>query len=616
MTQPGDRVRTAQEHFERAIAYHQQGLVEDARREYLLVLEVLPEHADALHLLGVSCYQAGDSESAERYIRSAILQRPEDRDFHSNLGLVLNARGKHREAIDACGAALALDPGFTDCLNNLANAYLACGMDEDATQVLRDLLERDPDHVEACNNLAVIVGRYSASDEARRLYEHAIRLRPDYADALANLGRMLARGGEPDAAIEYLQRAVELDRENTGLLQALADVLLQAGCENDAEAVCIRALAISESDASNHVALGNVYQGRGLLDRAEACYRHALGLDSRNARAVSNLGAIFMRNGDVEAALNSFNDALEIDPEYPEAMFNKGTALQKLGRLAEAAGHFSTALAHNPRIPHAYRYLAEIYRVSEMRDSQIEVLQEWLRHFPASPTARHLLHAAEQRETPSRASDEFVREEFDGFADGFEETLAGLDYRTPELIGDLLSRRFGSGARSLRVLDAGCGTGLCAPFLKPYSTYLAGVDLSPKMIGKAAERHLYDDLQVAELTGFMIASAGRFDLVVSADTLVYFGALDDVFAAAGASLGAEGRFVFSVECLAGEAAEGYRLNPSGRYAHGKEYVRQRLAEAGFLVEEKVHAALRTEMQKPVDGLIVLARRQPDAGLRQ
>jgi SAM-dependent methyltransferase len=122
------------------------------------------------------------------------------------------------------------------------------------------------------------------------------------------------------------------------------------------------------------------------------------------------------------------------------------------------------------------------------------------------------------------------------------------------------------------VLDAGCGTGLCGPHLRPISSRLIGVDLSEKMIEQAARRELYDELIPAELVGFLADTPARFDLIVSADTLVYFGALEGTFAAAAFASKPDGYFAFSVELLNDQPHEGYRLNASGRYCHGEEYV--------------------------------------------
>ena len=117
-------------------------------------------------------------------------------------------------------------------------------------------------------------------------------------------------------------------------------------------------------------------------------------------------------------------------------------------------------------------------------------------------------------------------------------------------------------SKSLDVLDAGCGTGLCGPLIAPYARRLVGVDLSARMLAQARARNVYDELFKGELTAYLRDSAGAFDVIVSADTLVYFGPLEDVVAAAADALRPGGRLIFTVEELIGAGSDaGYAHQP-------------------------------------------------------
>jgi len=154
------------------------------------------------------------------------------------------------------------------------------------------------------------------------------------------------------------------------------------------------------------------------------------------------------------------------------------------------------------------------------------------------------------------------------------------------------------------VLDAGCGTGLCGPLIAPYARRLVGVDLSERMIDQARARNVYDELVKCELTEYLRDCTAGFDVIVSADTLVYFGPLEEVVAAAGNALRAQGRLVLTVEELGGAGRDTeYSISPNGRYRHARPYVERVLAEAGL--QSEVHPAeLRLEAGEPVPGLVV------------
>jgi predicted TPR repeat methyltransferase len=152
-------------------------------------------------------------------------------------------------------------------------------------------------------------------------------------------------------------------------------------------------------------------------------------------------------------------------------------------------------------------------------------------------------------------------------------------------------------------MDAGCGTGLAAPVLKPFAARLDGVDLSPAMVERAAERQLYDELVVGELVGTLAARAGHYDLVVAADVLVYLGDLEPVMRAARAALKPGGAFAFTVEKADG--IESYVLGPKQRYAHAAEYVDGTAALAGFTVALMEDAVTRRDAGHDVPGLVVV-----------
>jgi predicted TPR repeat methyltransferase len=230
--------------------------------------------------------------------------------------------------------------------------------------------------------------------------------------------------------------------------------------------------------------------------------------------------------------------------------------------------------------------------------------------------AAHLLAALGADATPPRAADAYVKQTFDRFAADFDATLARLDYRAPELVAEALARALGPPRGDMDVLDLGCGTGLCAPLLRPRARRLIGVDLSPAMLERARRRGGYDTLHEGELTAFLREHTASWDVIACADTLCYLGDLGPALRAAATALRREGVLVFTVERMteahtsrespAGAAAHPFALEPHGRYLHDEAYVRAALAAAGFAAEA-ARVTLRMEGGRPVEGLLCLAR---------
>jgi len=216
--------------------------------------------------------------------------------------------------------------------------------------------------------------------------------------------------------------------------------------------------------------------------------------------------------------------------------------------------------------------------------------------------------AAYSTETPDRADDAYVSRMFDRMSEHFDSVLAKLKYAAPQLLAAALTEHIPFGERRLVILDAGCGTGLSGPLLRSSARRLVGVDLSAGMLDKARERKVFDELHEAELVAFMRAHPGEYDLVLSADTLVYFGALEEAAAGAATTLKRHGVLAFTVEAEPADSPQKFRITESGRYTHREDYVRETLVNAGFSIVQLEPGVLRMELGKEVQGHVVLARR--------
>jgi predicted TPR repeat methyltransferase len=194
-----------------------------------------------------------------------------------------------------------------------------------------------------------------------------------------------------------------------------------------------------------------------------------------------------------------------------------------------------------------------------------------------------------------------VAASFDAMASSFDRRLrALLGYRGPEQIVERLARVHGRGAATLDVCDAGCGTGLLGPLLRPYARTLTGVDLSAKMLEKARERGVYDTLYTDDIVAHLGACTASYDVITAADVFVYIGDVAPVFAAAARALRSAGLFLFTAELAEGD---GYALTLVGRYAHSAAYLRAAASGTGLAMLSLEEEELRTERAKPVRAMI-------------
>ena len=414
-------------------------------------------------------------------------------------------------------------------------------------------------------------------DVAERLYRVVLDLRVAQPDALHYLGVLCHQRGHSDEGVELIRTALQITPKHP--------------------------------DAHNN--LGNIHKECGHLREAEACYRKALEHAPQHHNALSNLAVVLEAQERPQEAFEAYEKLLRQAPRYAQGHYLLGLFLrnhaQNLEHIEQSVTCFRESYALEPRLVQALEALSVSLYVLGRTDEASQVYRDWLAREPDNPIPRHMLAACGGAAVPERAGDAYVRDVFDRFADSFDEQLLqNLDYHAPQVLADALGAVLPPAA-TLDVLDAGCGTGLCAPLLRPYARRLVGVDLSGGMVEKARQRGGYDALEVAELTAYLQGQADAWDVLLSADTLVYFGELGPVLAAAHAALRPGGWLAFSLEAEGGER-DRVTLTASGRYRHSRSHALHALEHAGFGDIRITEDSLRKEFGQPVRSWVVLARR--------
>jgi len=252
--------------------------------------------------------------------------------------------------------------------------------------------------------------------------------------------------------------------------------------------------------------------------------------------------------------------------------------------------------------PGPLKRLARLQLLLENRAGALASYRRLLKADPQAAEAQHLIEVLEGS-TPEKADAAYVTRLFDDFAESFDEKLVHwLEYRAPEHVA-AAARRAMDGQAAGRGLDLGCGTGLVGPLVKPLLRRLDGVDLSPKMLAKARERGVYADLHEAEITAYLKAHPKLYDLILAADVLNYFGALEAPLKAMAGALAEGGAAVFTLERDPGFA---FTAQASGRYAHSESHLRAALAQASLRLIALDIVELRREAGKAVAGYCVTA----------
>jgi len=445
----------------------------------------------------------------------------------------------------------------------------------------------------------VHAGRFGpAEQKAARV----LRANPSNAQAHYALGLSALFQQRPADALAPLDRAAALAPQDPQYPFVRGMALAGMGQVEEAVEAYRAALRLRPVFFEASANLGNLLERNHRHPEAVEAYEAALRAKPGVPLVLNGLGLCLLALGDLPRAAECFARAVTADPNLATAHNNLGIVLGRLKRPQEAVAHLERAVAIRPAFPEAWINLGEQYYMAQRDADAVRALDEALKLDGGNAGIRHLRDSIAGVQT-GRAPDEFIRGFFDRFAADFDKRLVGdLEYRTPQRMAEFLAPWLAGKEGALAIEDLGCGTGLSGLVLKPFARRLAGVDLSGKMLDKARERALYDELAEDEIARYLDARpAGATDLAAAMDVFVYIGDLDAIFAAVARSLAPGGLFAFSVERLEGE--EPYRLARSGRYAHSAAYLRS-LAAAHGLVEWKLaDSVIRKEAGQPVTGLI-------------
>ncbi|WP_245986853.1 tetratricopeptide repeat protein [Azospirillum thermophilum] len=305
-----------------ALAHHQAGRLAEAAAGYAAVLEAVPGHADARHLLGVVHLQAGHAEQAAEHVRAAIAADRRVADYHDTLGSALKALGRPEEAVAAHRQAIRLRPDFAQALFNLGNALEALGRLEEAATAFRQAAARRPGYAKARFNLANTLSSLGRLEEADAAYRAAIADDPGFVEAHANRGARLLARGLTDAAQRALDRALALRPDHATALANRSALLLARGDAAPAERTARRAAALLPDFAEARLRRGDAQQRLNRLAEAGDSYARAVALRPDLAEAWANLALVRQTQGGPDAAEAGYRRALALRPDLAEVRSN------------------------------------------------------------------------------------------------------------------------------------------------------------------------------------------------------------------------------------------------------------------------------------------------------
>lgn len=283
-------------HLNAGLAKHQSGEIDGAIVAYRRVLDMVPEHPEALHLLGLAFHRQGNSDQALSALEQAVQCAPDVPDFKFNLAVVQTDTKNFEAAKRTYEELIAAGYKNETVLNGYALSLKSLGMFSDAEDVLRELVETHPRFIGGIYNLANLLLSRGKANEALPLFEKALNAQPNNIDVVRNMATAQQMLGKVTEGIKLLTDTLQRHSNDSGALNNL----------------------------------GNLYRQSGDLERAKSVLEKAIEMDPTLPDAPYNLGATLADQNDTTAAIRQFQIASQHRPEFVKARWASKMALPQI----------------------------------------------------------------------------------------------------------------------------------------------------------------------------------------------------------------------------------------------------------------------------------------------
>lgn len=170
-----------------ALQHHGAGRLSEAEHGYHEALKIDPDHAGAIHLLGVIAHQTGKNDVAVDLINKAIRLKPDYTEAYCNLGLALRELKRLDEAVDSYDKALTLKPDAAEIHFNRGITLRDQGKLDDAAAGLQRSIDQNNNNPSVHFSLGLTLKERGHLDAAITSLRTAIRLKPDFGEAHRHL---------------------------------------------------------------------------------------------------------------------------------------------------------------------------------------------------------------------------------------------------------------------------------------------------------------------------------------------------------------------------------------------------------------------------------------------
>ncbi len=301
----------------------------------------------------------GQFATAQQFYERAIRHAPEEPIFHKSLADVLRNIGNNRGA-EAAEARYRRK--LAERYRSQAHWFIEKRQPQNALIPLQKAFETDETFIPALKDYAYVQMQLGKLADAKQSYQRVLTIEPNSRQALLHLGMIAAKLGNQSAAVSHYLALIQHEPDFMDTYVQLANLHERAGDLQAAEHALTMGIQHEPTWAPGYLWRGKIYQKQNESRMAENDFRRAIQLAPDVPFPKEALASLLATENRALAEALTLAEIAVKSEDQPTHRATLAFVYYRLNRIPDARREIETAFAQAPKHPYILRIRSEILK--------------------------------------------------------------------------------------------------------------------------------------------------------------------------------------------------------------------------------------------------------------
>jgi tetratricopeptide (TPR) repeat protein len=322
-----------QELLKQAVTEQQAGKLDEAIRDYRMLLDMYPDVPQVRSNLGAAL--AGEGKYADAIVEyNRALKVQPNPQTRLNLALAYYKTNQIHAAVGILKRVREEDPANLQAITLLADCYFRLGQNKEVIDLLGGMQKAAPDNLAIAYLLGTALVRDGHVAEGQLMIDRILK-NGDSAEARLLIGTAKYVARDYSGALADLQKAADLNPNLPDLNAYLGMALMVTGDQHAARQAFERELKIDANNFEANLRMGVLLRQDDSYEDAMRYFRHALDVRPGDLGVRYQIAAIELAQGDIDQARRDLESITKESPEFTEAHVSLATVYYREKRKAD-----------------------------------------------------------------------------------------------------------------------------------------------------------------------------------------------------------------------------------------------------------------------------------------